>query len=60
MKVKFKLNPQMHYDVISESQTHYNLSMIGEVPKEELCCYSESEDLPDIVDVYIHIQNNPA
>lgn len=58
MKVKFKNNPLMQYDLISSSQTHYNLSIIGMVPKEEIVPCEDSDDLVDIVDVAVYLTNN--
>lgn len=58
MTVMFKSDdPICLYRVLNESETEYELAMIGWVPKE-LLEESDREDLLDPVDLYIEVTKN--
>jgi len=56
MTVEYKHDPQMSYNVLEESETQYNIEMLGWMNKDKF--RPSNGDLPNIVDVYIQLQNN--
>lgn len=57
MRVKFRKDPQMSYEVKGEREGEFDLAIIGWVCKGllEECL---DEGLPDVVDVAVYIANN--
>ena len=56
MTVEYKHDPQMSYNVLEESESQYKIEMLGWMDKDKL--KPSNRDLPNIVDVYIQLQNN--